>query len=272
MSKFVGGWREDLENRAELVATASPMPDFSGAYMAAPPVDKPWELIQQENQFSQGACQGHDLSTIVELCNRIATGGDYTQLSRQYAYVETQRIDGLIGRDQGSTITGGVKLATTRGLCEESLWPYTGKYHTKPPSVTLEQCYENAQKYRIAQHSMMRSYDDVFNWIDRGTGGVSFGIGWNSSCEHAVCETYKSGGGGGHAIPVLFKSPRLDDHGRNYLWMNNSWGDNWGNKGWSEWAPAFIEGLLRAQYTVAVGLTDMVDVKPRPIDYTGRLA
>lgn len=272
MSGFVGGWREDLEKRAELVATASPMPDFSGVFMSAPPVDEPWALVKQENQGSQGSCQGHDLSTIAEVCYRIATGGESIQLSRQYAYIETQRIDGLIGSDRGSTITGGVKLATTKGICEETLWPYTGKYHTKPTGATLEQCYENAKKYRIAQHSMMQSYDDVFNWIDRGTGGVSFGIGWNSSCDRAVCESYSRGGGGGHAIPVLFKSPRKDSQGRHYLWMNNSWGANWGNKGWSEWSPDFISGVLRDNYTVAVGLTDMVDVKPRPIDYTGRLA
>lgn len=273
MTQMIGGWRMDLEDRAELAATASPMPDFSGAFKASPPVSEPWTLMRQENQASQGACQGHALSDIDELCYAIANGKSSLdmQLSRQFAYVETQRIDGLIGADRGSTISGGVKLAKTRGICEESMWPYTGRYHTSPPNVTIEQCYANAAKYRNAQHFNIAAYDESYNFVDRGTGGISWGIRWNSSCESAVCEHYRRGGGGGHAIPMLFKSPRLDSKGRNYMWIHNSWGANFGNRGWSEWSPAFIEEVLADSYTVAIGLTDMVDVVPRPLSHLGKL-
>lgn len=269
----IGGYRIDLENRDELVASASPVPDFSGAYKSSPPVEEPWKIVSTESQMSQGSCQGHALSTIVELCYGIASkdAPPFKQLSRQYAYIETQRIDGLIGGDRGSTISGGMKLATTKGICEETLWPYTGRYHTSPASGSLAQCYENAKNFRIAKYAMMRGYDDVFNWIDRGTGGAEVGLRWNSSCEQVVAQSYRGGSGGGHAIAWLFKSPRLDPQGRNYIWENNSWSERWGNRGWAERSADYINQAIADSYTVCIGLTDMVNVVPRPLSHIGKL-
>ena len=77
---------------------------------------------------------------------------------------------------------------------------------------------------------------------------------------------FSGAGGGGHAIALLGLSERLDNSGRPYVWMMNSWGANWGNAGWAEWAPAAIEQMLRHQYTACFGLSDMPNVKPR--EYT----
>lgn len=217
-------------------------------------------------------CQGHSLSTNKELCSKIATG-DYTQLSRMYAYIETQRIDGLIGYDRGSTVWGGVQLAEGKGLCEETFWAYTGKYSTQPTSgKTLAECYSNAANHKLKKHVKMTSYEDVAKFIGLGIGGIHWGIGWNSSCEAKVCERYHSSwGGGGHSIPTLFFSPRVNAKGEKYIWMNNSWGSSWCNNGWSEWSPDFIRDLFDDRETVAYGLTDMDDPAPRPVDYVGRL-
>jgi len=48
--------------------------------------------------------------------------------------------------------------------------------------------------------------------------------------------------------------------------MLNSWGANWGNKGWSEWAPNAVEQMLRHRYTACFGLSDMPNVKPRELN------
>lgn len=271
MRNYVGGYRRDMEDVEALEASAYELPEFE-TYLVAPPVDAPWDLINQEHQMSQGACQGHAVSTIAEHCIRCA-GGEYEQLSRQYAYIETQRIDGLIGADRGSTIWGGVRLAKERGICLEKMWEYTGKYHTKPPKYSLDECYKDAASRKIENHVKITGYDSVIEFIDQGLGGISIGIMWNSYCEAKVCERWSARSGGGHAISLLYKSPRLDRAGRNYIWMNNSWGANWGNRGWSEWSPDFINDVCEyTRYTVAYGLTDMVDPEPRPVNYIGRLA
>lgn len=269
---YIGGYRRDVENVEALEQTALELPEFKGVFKSAPVVEEPWTLITQENQGSQGSCQGNALSTIAEHCIRVATSV-YEQLSRQYAYIETQRIDGLIGSDRGSTIYGGVRLAKEKGLCREEMWRYTGKYHTKPPQFSLEECYADAASRKIENHVKMTDYDSVYSFIDLGLGGISIGMRWNSFCEAKVCERYQSRSGGGHAISLLYKSPRLDSQGRNYIWMNNSWGARWGNRGWSEWSPQFINDVFADRsYTVAYGLTDMVDPTPRPQTYIGRMA
>jgi hypothetical protein len=63
----------------------------------------PRKLIRIESQGQQGACAGHSLSSILEWCYTVATGGEIIQYSRAMAYYEAQRISGIRG-DSGSTI------------------------------------------------------------------------------------------------------------------------------------------------------------------------
>ena len=95
------------------------------------------KVMRVENQGSVGSCQGHSLSTCCELAYYIATGDVSRQLSRAYGYYETQRIDRISG-DRGSTISGGIKLATQRGVPEESLWKYSGRYDPARPANLSE--------------------------------------------------------------------------------------------------------------------------------------
>lgn len=264
--KYTGFWLGDEEDRHALAITSAPLPAFT--YSAPEEVD-PRKLFPQhrwaENQASQGSCAGHANTNIVEFCIGIATQADPVHLSRQMAYISAQKESGISG-DRGSTIEGNVKVATTKGLCEESLWPYTGKYVTNPPGGSWDAVWQNAQKYRIAKHSVLRSYDEVFNWLATGTGGVDIGIRWGVP-DAPVCESYRNSGGG-HSVAFLGYSKRKDDAGRNYLLLLNSWGLGWGDNGWCEVAPKAVEQMLNSSYTVMIGMTDMVDIKPRPVDFT----
>ena len=224
----------------------------------------PRKVMKVENQGSVGSCQGHALSSCVELCYYIATSDLTRQLSRQYAYVETQRIDGING-DRGSTISGGIKLATTRGIPQEKLWTYSGRYENKRPANWTE-IETDAQQHKVGQSYKMETYDGVRTFLGSGQGGISIGISWSGEVDRPVVNSFSGAGGGGHAIALLGLSERLDSSGRPYVWMMNSWGANWGNAGWAEWAPAAIEQMLRHQYTACFGLSDMPNVKPR--EYT----
>lgn len=267
---LVGFYLGDREDRQGLIASASPVPEFSGTFSTPEEVDPrklypdhPWP----ESQLQQGACAGHMRANIVEFCEAIATGGRPPQLSRQYAYITGQMIDGLVGRDVGATISGQVKAATEGGTCREELWRYTGIYHTSPPAPqTWETVRADAREHRIARHAVMRSYDDVFKWLAMGTGGVGIGIRWGLP-DSPIIETF-SPGRGGHAVALLGYTKRKDRKGRNYILLLNSWGERWGNRGWAEVAPSAIEQMLQDRYTVMIGMTDMVDVKPRRIDFT----
>lgn len=264
---LTGYWLGDQENRQELISTSSPVPDL---LFSTPEEVDPRKLYPShpwpESQLQQGACAGHARANVVEWCYAIASGESPVQLSRQYSYIDGQRYDGLLGRDVGATINGQRRSAM-EGTPPETVWGYTGRYHTSPPAPqTWATVQEAAKQYRIAKHAVLRSYDDVFRWLAMGTGGVVIGIRWSLG-DGAIVESYRPGGGG-HAVAFMGYTRRKDSQGRNYVLLLNSWGERWGNRGWAEIAPVAIEQMLRDSYTVMIGLTDMVDVKPRRVDFT----
>jgi C1A family cysteine protease len=261
MTGHIGGWLHDQEDW-EYLAT---LPDESPVLAMRGTYDEvridPRSVMKIENQGSVGSCQGHALSSVVELCSYIATGDTSLQLSRQFAYVETQRIDGISG-DSGSTISGGIKLATTTGIPREELWKYSGRYENKRPA-NWQDIVTDAAKYKVGKSYKMTSYDGVRTFLGSGQGGISIGISWGGEMDRAIVNSFSGSGGGGHAIALLAMSDRLDVSGRPFVWMLNSWGSNWGNKGWSEWSPNAVEQMLRHRYTACFGLSDMPNLKPR---------
>lgn len=260
----VGYWLHDVEDFDYLKSLPgeSSVLAMRGSYSEVK-VD-PRAVMKIENQGSVGSCQGHALSSCVELCYYIATGDLTRQLSRAFGYYETQRIDGING-DRGSTISGGIKLATTLGIPREDLWKYSGRYENCRPA-NWNEIVEDAKLHQVGQSYRMESYDGVRTFLGSGQGGISIGISWGGEVDRPVVNSFSGAGGGGHAIALLGLSERLDQSGRPYVWMLNSWGANWGNKGWSEWAPSAVEQMLRHRYTACFGLSDMPNVKPR--EYT----
>lgn len=257
----VGYWLHDVEDQEFLnsLPNESPVLAMRGTYDEI--AFDPRKVMKVENQGSVGSCQGHAISSVAELCYYIATGDLTHQLSRAYSYYETQRIDGITS-DRGSTISGGIKLATTKGIPEESLWKYSGRYDNKRPSNWSE-VEADAAKHKIGQSYRMTTYDGVRTFLGSGQGGISIGISWGGEMDRAIVNSFSGTGGGGHAISLLSLSKRNDVSGRPFVWMMNSWGANWGNGGWSEWAPSAVEQMLRHRYTACFGLSDMPNVKPR---------
>ena len=264
MSEFIGGWLHDEEDVEFLnsLPDESPVLAMQGTYTEVK-VD-PRKAMRIENQGRVGSCQGHALSSCVELSYYIATGDLTRQLSRAYGYYETQRIDSISG-DRGSTISGGIKLATTRGIPREELWKYSGRYDARRPS-DWQAVETDAAIHKIGQSYRMSSYDGVRTFLGSGQGGISIGISWGREVDRPIVNSFSGAGGGGHAIALLGLSDRLDTSGRPFVWMMNSWGANWGNGGWSEWAPAALEQMLKHKYTACYGMSDMPNVKPR--EYT----
>lgn len=257
----VGGWRIDLEKFDALAAL--PNEDavlaMRGSYEEIS-LD-PRAIMKIENQGQVGACQGHSISSCTEWCYVIATRGETQQLSRAYGYYETQRLDGISG-DRGSTIEGGIRLATEYGIPEESLWPYSGRYDPTRPRP-IEELRANAAKYKIGKSYKLASYDAIRTFLGSGQGAVHLGITWNSSVDAAVVNNYSGAQGGGHAIGLYALSDRKDSQDRPYLWMQNSWGKGWGNDGWAEWSPNAISQMLKSRWAVFIGVSDMPNVKPR---------
>jgi hypothetical protein len=260
--QHVGGWRIDKEDFDFLYSLPgeSDVLAMRGSYTEV--AFDPRKVLRVENQGSVGSCQGHSISSCAEWCYILATGDTKLQLSRAYGYYESQRLDGLLGQDRGSTVASGVKLAMTKGICPEELWRYSGKYDPKPPHP-IQEIYEAAAKYKIGRQNRLTTYEGIRTHLGSGQGPVHIGIEWNSSVNRALVNSYSTADGGGHSIGLYTLSERKDSQGRPYIWMMNSWDKTWGNEGWAEWAPVAVEAMLRQRWTVMIGLSEMPTVKPR---------
>lgn len=237
------GWLKRNEKRAWLASLPKGTPFRYSDYEPMPrDIIKPREWLQIEDQNGFGSCQGHALSTVTEIAYWLATGGDITQLSRWYAYVATQREDGIRG-DQGSTISGGARLVEKYGICPEEVYPYPqGRYTNR---ITQAQDAA-AAPYKLQTFRVMETVADVRKWLDAGLGAISIGVRW--------------GRGGGHAIAIV------QTDGTDFIFAN-SWGTAWGEDGYGRWTESEMRNLLRDNYTVAIGMTDMPEAKPRELNW-----
>jgi len=258
-----GGWDWNKEDRSAIARLPSDrvMLPMKGTFEEI----RFWPLdvgvIKREDQSSQGACAGHSASTIAEWVRTLATGKLGWQGSRAAAYYETQRLDGING-DNGSTIQNGVRLLMDWGLPPEALWPYPSRYNNRRPS-NFDTVTAAAGKNRIATSLNVKTYEGGRIFLGSGQGGIHIGIGWNSSVNRGLVESYSSGGSGGHAIAALCLSKRLDQGGEPYWWIFNSWTKRWGQNGCAEWSPTAIRQMLRDRRTVMIGMSDMPTQKPR---------
>jgi C1A family cysteine protease len=252
----VWGYRYDMEDHEWLLTNATPM-TFSRAAVEAPPELDPRAWLQTENQSSMGSCAGHARTDVLEICNWIATGGQVVQLSRMFAYLTAQKLDGLLGGDNGSTITGNMKASELMGICLEETFPYPNpvRYSSKIPQAA----FDAALPHKSRAHAYCKNYQDVYDFLSAGLGGVQIGVTWNSSWtpRNGLIERVSSGGGGGHSVSFVGYSQRKDTSGRNYLWLHNSWGTSWGLQGYAEVAPAVVDQIGTFRYTEMIGMSDL---------------
>lgn len=262
------GWiREmDLARRAELEATA--MDDavvrrFCGENENLPDVIDPREWCRKETQ-ARSDCAGFAHTAAAESTYVLATGR-LIQFSQHFAYREAQRLDGIRG-DNGSTISGHLRVGREIGCCPYDACPYPGSYNS-PITDAMRQA---ASPYKIGGHIYARSYDQVKQWIQTAQGGLHWGLGWRwqplggSGANSFVLERFL-GRGPGHATALLGLSERKDRSGRPYIWL---WNSGYPVPGWYEVSPDAIEGACQTQDTVTIGYSKLSTPAPKRFEYS----
>lgn len=268
----VGGWLFQEENHAELERT-------SVTYCGNALADLPKEVdprkhpsygsgfLRTENQGSIGSCAGNALTECAEYSWTIETGR-VLQFCRMFAYLETQRYDGIRG-DRGSTISGGTKVAMKTGFCrEEDSKPYPRRYPGS--SWVTGEMREAAKRYLMKSHTVLRNPDDAKTYIGDGLGIVQIGIRWGRSMspDSAGCIRSFRVGGGGHSVVLAGYVPDSVVGSRSgdgyWFLMKNSWGTRWGKNGWAYVAPSAVNSMMRSSYSSFVGRSDMGNPEPRP--------
>jgi len=261
---FVGGWRIDEENWDDLdsLPGENEVLAMRGHYEVNDFDAR--EILKVENQMSQGACQGHAISSALEMASCIAIGQKSLELSRAMGYYETQRLDGING-DRGSTISGGVKLAMNTGICREDLWKYPGnKYNNRRPAHYDTKCLASAKRFMAGSRIRIESWNGFVTFLEAGLGAINLGIRWNNSVNMEHVTDFRGGSGGGHALCAAQMSKKREGEGD----ILNSWDERWGDKGWATWNQRAVEKMFRDKFTVFIGVSDMENLEPRKVSFT----
>lgn len=183
----------------------------------------PLGLVDIVDQGSVGSCQGQSLAQVFSICYFLATGRKQW-FSAMAAYLHSQRFDGLLGRDVGSTLSGGERVATEHGLCLAKDWPYEPVYTGRiRPGIEYP--------FKLRASKPTKDVAVIREALALGLP-VQIGITWGREMDAEHVEDYAGSGGGGHAV---------------VLWLGkliNSWG-NWNGDGMSTISDRALDQMVR---------------------------
>ncbi|MGH2509212.1 MAG: C1 family peptidase [Gammaproteobacteria bacterium] len=206
------------------------------AAIAAPPKKLPSKVDLRkscsavENQGQLGSCTANALVGNLEFLEK-KTGRTVSNLSRLFIYYNERAMEGTINEDAGAAIRDGVKSLVKQGVCTEKLWPYKIADFTDKPSPA---CYKQAKDHQVASYHRIIGLLQMRECLAEGYPFV-FGFTVYTAFEsESVAKTGqlnlpKRGEKslGGHAICAV----GYDDTTKRLL-IRNSWGTDWGIKGY----------------------------------------
>lgn len=153
-------------------------------------------------------------------------------LSRLYQYYQERVIENCVGTDSGAQMRDIGKALFNCGVCLESDFPYDITKFTKKPTPLND---TNALKYKIGSYNSVSDVNGIKQVLALKQQPVMIGMDVYPSFESA--DVAKTGIVplpkksekilGGHAVTIV----GYDDT-RKWFVVANSWGTNWGDKGY----------------------------------------
>lgn len=183
-----------------------------------------------DDQYLLGSCVSTSIVNAYELLVIKEKVEPFTNLSRLFLYYNIRKIYGNIDENTGASIRDGIKTVKQYGLCDESCWPYdVEKFAVQPPEI----CYTAALHRSIKKYYALTNIGDCLDALSLGFPLV---IGLqiynnfltiDSTNNILTNPTYPSTPLGGHAMCIIGY-----DLQKNLFLAKNSFGTNWGDKGY----------------------------------------
>lgn len=186
-----------------------------------------------EDQGDLGSCTGNALVGALEFLEK-KDNVSFVDLSRLFVYYNERVVENSVGSDSGAQIRDGIKTLAKKGVCSEKCWPYDiSKFSVKPK----HHCYDEASKHKITSYYRIQALDEMRQCLADGYPFV-FGFSVYESFESqqvaqtGIVQMPQSSDKqlGGHAVLAVGYDER-DINNKRFI-VRNSWGPNWGMKGY----------------------------------------
>jgi C1A family cysteine protease len=222
------GWVHELPDARDFLY-AAPLIRFPQGL--PPSVDLRSECPPVYDQGQLGSCTGNAIAGAIEFDQRKQGNKEFTP-SRLFIYYNERVIERTVSQDSGAQVRDGIKSVATLGAPPETDWPYDiQKFAQKPPAAA----------YTDALQDIVSSYARVAQVLTQMQGCLAegypfvFGFSVYESFEsEAVAQTgivpMPAPGEavvGGHCVVAV----GYDNAKRAFI-IRNSWGTNWGMKGY----------------------------------------
>lgn len=185
-----------------------------------------------DNQETLGSCTANAVGGMCEFVDKKIGTDVVVKPSRLFIYYNTRKIEGTVAEDSGAYLRNTMKAIQRWGYPPESIWPYDiYKFTRKPPKVV----YEDALASKIDTYSRVAQTEKHVKACLAEGFPVVFGFTVYESFEsELVAKTGKmimpmhsETPVGGHAVLLVGYDDELK------VWIvRNSWGVEWGDKGY----------------------------------------
>lgn len=232
------------------------LPDHRDLMYAAPLTRKPLKAkldlrehfkIDAYDQGELGSCTGNAIAAAVQFARQKARKKPDFIPSRLFIYYNERVMEGTVDEDSGAQIRDGIKSVAKVGVCPEEShpkqpydWRYViGKFTQKPP----EACYTFAKDHQIVSYRRLtHSLTSMRACLASGYPFVFGFTVYDSFESQQVAQTgivplpeSTENVLGGHAVLAM----GYDDQVQRFL-VRNSWGTDWGQKGYFEMPYAYL--------------------------------
>ena len=183
-----------------------------------------------ENQGSLGSCTGQSIAGAIELLNK--RGGKHNDVSRLFIYYYERLILGTVNYDSGAYIRDGIKATNKYGASLESLWPHDIRKFRQEP---ITEAKNDALNRKVTRYERVNDFNGCVDALSNGYPVVMGFYVYDSFMSKNVARTgimpYPNTKRekllGGHAVLLVGYDKR-----KKVFIARNSWGTNWGDKGY----------------------------------------
>ena len=192
------------------------------------------------DQGQLGSCTGNAIAGAIQFGRRKQKQKPDFTPARLFIYYNERAMEGTVNVDSGAQIRDGIKSVVNQGACSEKTWPYQITQFTVKPSASA---YTEASKYQVTSYSRLtQTLTQLKGCL---ASGYPFVFGFTVYESFESPDVAKSGVMpmptasekvvGGHAVVAA----GYDDASQRFI-IRNSWGSNWGQKGYFTMPYAYI--------------------------------